>query len=305
MKSILYLSIILAGFTSCASSSKILPYGALDTDKSLFYYHTGKGDPIIFVHGGPGLNHRYFLLYLERLADSNHLIFYDQRACGDSEIPVDTNKMSIAEFVNDITRIKEKFKLKKFHLLAHSWGATVALRYAMEHSDQLLSLILVNPAAISSADTKEASKLLSSRFDFSDQSKRSEILESSAFKQGEPSAYVELFKLAFSKNMSIPSQVDSLNIYLPMDYLKKNAALRYLFKDLNDYDLYPQLNKISCPVLTISGDKDIGVTFIDKIKKELPNGRYEIIKESGHFPFLEQPKKFDQIVKEFIDKFKK
>jgi proline iminopeptidase len=82
-------------FLRCSSPAHLTTYGGIGKDKSLFYYHTGKGEPILFVHGGPGLNHSYFLPFMNRLAGSYHLIYYDQKSCGQAEIPTDTSDMRL------------------------------------------------------------------------------------------------------------------------------------------------------------------------------------------------------------------
>ena len=52
----------------------------------LFVREIGKGEPLIIIHGGPGLNHSYFLPHLDALSKSFKLIYYDQRACGQSAL---------------------------------------------------------------------------------------------------------------------------------------------------------------------------------------------------------------------------
>jgi proline iminopeptidase len=47
-----------------------------------FYKILGEGEPIIVVHGGPGMAHNYLLPKFKRLAKNFKVIFYDQRACG-------------------------------------------------------------------------------------------------------------------------------------------------------------------------------------------------------------------------------
>ena len=44
----------------------------------------GKGDPIIVLHGGPGLDQTYLLPQISRLAKNHQVIFYDQRGSGQS-----------------------------------------------------------------------------------------------------------------------------------------------------------------------------------------------------------------------------
>ncbi len=50
----------------------------------LFYQRFGKGDPIIVVHGGPGLDQGYLLPQMLELAKDHEVIFYDQRGSGRS-----------------------------------------------------------------------------------------------------------------------------------------------------------------------------------------------------------------------------
>lgn len=285
---------------SCLSTKKVTTYGGIGEDKSIFYYHTGKGEPIVIVHGGPGLNHSYFLPYLNRLADSYHLIYYDQKACGQAEIPADTNAMKLNAFVEDIETVRKKFGLKQMHLMAHSWGALLAVQYAVLYPNHLKSLMLVSPAAISSADVREASRLINGKFEHSDQMARSRIIESQAFKSNRPEAMAELIRLSFKQNMALKNLADSIRIYIPQDFSKRNGALRYLFKDLASYDYYPQLPKIETPTLVICGDQDVGLPFAEKIQQLIPSSRLSRIENSGHFPFIEQPQEFRHQVVQFL-----
>lgn len=51
----------------------------------LYFRVIGEGEPMVFLHGGPGLFHDYFLPHVESLAGDFQLIFYDQRASGKSK----------------------------------------------------------------------------------------------------------------------------------------------------------------------------------------------------------------------------
>ncbi|EPZ59863.1 alpha/beta hydrolase fold domain protein [[Clostridium] sordellii ATCC 9714] len=53
----------------------------VNEDGKIFYKVIGEGKPILFIHGGPGLTHNYFLPHFLELAKLNYkLIFFDQRA---------------------------------------------------------------------------------------------------------------------------------------------------------------------------------------------------------------------------------
>lgn len=291
--------VISFGLMSCASH-RMTTYGGIGPDQSLYYYQTGQGEPIILVHGGPGLNHYYFLPYLDRLASRHHMIYYDQKACGESEIPSDTSAMRLAAFVDDIDEVRKKFGLKKFHLLGHSWGGMLAAQYAIKYPQYLSSLILVSPAGFSSADVTEASKALNRKFDYTDQFQRTQIIESKEFKDGSPGAMAALMKLSFRQNMAKKELIDSLNIFIPEDYAKRNAQLKYLFQDLREYDLYPTLSAIKSPTLIMAGEDEVGLPAINKINQQIQGSVLKVIKDCGHFAFAEQPSEFDSTIYNFL-----
>ncbi len=54
---------------------------------ALFISVRGSGEPLLVLHGGPGLNHSYFLPFLAKLEEKYRVIYYDQRACGRSTTP--------------------------------------------------------------------------------------------------------------------------------------------------------------------------------------------------------------------------
>jgi len=67
----------------------ILVQGVVTTDMpvqgvSLFVKVTGHGDPLVRMHGGPGINHTTYLPF-HRFADHFTLVFYDHRCNGPSE----------------------------------------------------------------------------------------------------------------------------------------------------------------------------------------------------------------------------
>ncbi len=71
------------------------------------------------------------------------------------------------------------------------------------------------------------------------------------------------------------------------------------------YDLRPHLKKITVPTLIIHGDYDpIPIWTAKEIRNTLPNSTLVILKECGHFPYIEQPKRFFREVNQFMEKVK-
>ena len=44
--------------------------------------------------------------------------------------------------MKDIEKIREFFKIKKFIIVGGSWGATLAIKYAIKHPENLIGVLL-------------------------------------------------------------------------------------------------------------------------------------------------------------------
>ena len=60
----------------------------------LYYKIMGEGEPVVVLHGGPGFDHIH-MLPLGELARDYKIIFYDQRATGNSTGKVDANSITV------------------------------------------------------------------------------------------------------------------------------------------------------------------------------------------------------------------
>ena len=160
----------------------------------------GHGEPIVIVHGGPGLDHTYLLPQMEALAQHYRLIFYDQRASGRSTSTVDTNSMTMGNFVEDLEGIRKVFGIHKMNLLGHSWGGLVAMFYAVKYPENLNSLVLVNPSP-ASVDLRNASfTSMAQRTSREDSIAQTDLVKTEGFKRRDPSSMATFFRLLFRVN---------------------------------------------------------------------------------------------------------
>lgn len=109
----------------------------------IYVEQCGKADgvPVVVLHGGPGggcspAMRRYF--------DPAHyrVILFDQRGCGRSRPHASVEHNTTWHLVRDIELIRETMGVDRWAVFGGSWGATLALIYAISHPDRVTDLIL-------------------------------------------------------------------------------------------------------------------------------------------------------------------
>ncbi len=99
------------------------------------------GQPILFLHGGPGggcaADHRRFF-------DPAHyrIVLFDQRGCGRSTPSAELEENSTWDLVHDIELIRKHLGFRSWIVFGGSWGTTLALAYASKHPGRVRGLIL-------------------------------------------------------------------------------------------------------------------------------------------------------------------
>lgn len=99
------------------------------------------GIPVLVLHGGPGggcspAMRRYF--------DPNvyRAVLFDQRGCGRSRPHAATIDNTTWHLVKDIEVIRSTLSIERFIVFGGSWGATLALIYAISHPTRVRQLVL-------------------------------------------------------------------------------------------------------------------------------------------------------------------
>ena len=99
------------------------------------------GIPVVVLHGGPGggcspAMRRYFD------PDVYRVILFDQRGCGRSRPHASIEENTTWHLVQDIEAIRVALGIDRFIVFGGSWGATLALVYAISHPARVSQLVL-------------------------------------------------------------------------------------------------------------------------------------------------------------------
>jgi pimeloyl-ACP methyl ester carboxylesterase len=118
---------------------------------TLAYTEEGQGAPVVFLHGGGPTDLRTWGAQIEPFAARHHAIAYSRRChypnawMGDGS---DVNSTVNSTYVHaaDLAAFISALDLDRVHLAGVSYGADIALRFAVAYPDRLLTLTLAEPA---------------------------------------------------------------------------------------------------------------------------------------------------------------
>lgn len=109
----------------------------------IYWEESGNPDglPVIGIHGGPGGGsspemRRFFDPAIYRI------ILIDQRGCGKSTPHSELRENDTWTLVSDMEAVRAYLDIEKWVLFGGSWGSTLALAYAVTHTERVLGLIL-------------------------------------------------------------------------------------------------------------------------------------------------------------------
>ncbi|MFK9090534.1 alpha/beta fold hydrolase [Bacillus salipaludis] len=249
----------------------------------IFVKTIGSGTPIIFLHGGPGGEHRFFLPHMEPLSQDFRLIFYDQR-CGMSEKPSNENSYSLEDEVETLEELRMNLGLEKLNLIGESWGSMLALLYAVKYTNNVNKILLNAAVGASVEGFNEFEKELFSRFTDKDKERVNEILPK--LETGE-AVKNELFDV-----------IDPYYVYHVESLKRKTKTTsnpdvnRIMWREIEEhYDPRNELHKLeNIPISIVQGEKDLitPIKLEDLLLRFLPKAEFTVLLECGHWSVVEQ-----------------
>jgi proline iminopeptidase len=289
-----------------AAREGMIPVGKTE----LYSREIGQGQPIIILHGGPDFNHEYLLPEMDRLSDSFRLIYYDQRGRGKSGGKVRPEEVSIELEIEDLEGVRKHFGLESTAVLGHSWGGLLAMEYAIRHPERVSQLILMNSGPASHDDymllRQEREK------NATDDLERLKALRASIrYKQGDLKADAAYYRIHFRGTIRQAEQLERVVNSLRVSFneegiLKARAIEKRLMEETwlaSAYDLLPRLKELNMPTLVIHGEHDIvPVMCAAHIALAVPGARFSLLRNSGHFSFIEKTEVVGKEVREFLQR---
>lgn len=270
-----------------------------------FYNIIGEGEPLIMVHGGPGMAHNYLVPKFKRLAKNHKVIFYDQRACGKTNGEENPNQIAINNLVEDLEALRISFGIEKMKLVGQSLGGLLALNYSIKYPRNLKCLIILESAPASSEYEEEFENTILKRLTKKEKEKQAQIKKLDGFKNFDPETHIKYYLSLFKTYFYNKTFHKKLNFnYFTKEMLKKNAISDPMFdKYINKFDIHDKLKKINCPTLIIHGKYDpIPYQAIERIHQCITGSELILFEKCGHFAHIEKENEYFSAIEKFLER---
>lgn len=275
--------------TAAGAHAQTARQGLLSLDDArIFYEIVGSGEPIIVVHGGPGLDHEYLQPGLDALGATNTLVYYDQRGTGRSAANLDESGINFDAFVEDIDRLRDALGYDRVSVLGHSFGALIALEFARRYPDRTRALILMNPVEPGSRFREETMERLERRRSPEVTEEMARIRESEGFEARDPATLSRFYRLSYQPLVEDPEVVERLDLDLAGTTARQGQDVaRLLGTSLGTVEWWDRLSAIEVPTLVLHGRHDAPPTDMAReLAEAFPLGTFQVL-DSGHFPYME------------------
>lgn len=242
------------------------------------YITAGQGEPVLLLHGWGSSIGPYRQL-IELLSQKYFVIALDMPGFGQTEEP--KTPYGVDEYVAFVLDFLKLFDISRLSLVGHSFGGRVIIKMVNRQLPFTVDkIVLIDSAGIKPQQTKKKS------------------LKQRCYKVGKWFATRKLVSKLF------PGLLEKLRVkFGSADYAAASAMMRQCLVKVVNEDLSHLLPTIQAPTLLVWGENDTATPLSDakKMEAEIPNAGLAVIKNAGHFSFVEQPVIFARIMGSFFD----
>ena len=261
----------------------------------LHYLTAGHGTPLILLHGYAETSLMWKPI-IPALAERFTVIAPDLPGIGDSDIPSDGLDMKSAAIrIHDLAK---SLGVKKAEVVGHDIGLMVAYAYAAQFPTEVTKLVLMD-AFLPGVEGWEAVYNDPHIWHFRFNGPTPEALV-----QGRERIYFDYFwnDFAADKNRSIPEADRKAYAAAYARPGRMHAGWEYFVSFLQAAKDFAQLSqtKLTMPVLTIGGEKSLGVALGQQAKVVATDATVIVLKDTGHWVLEEQPKETTEALQKFL-----
>lgn len=261
----------------------------------------GGGPPVVLCHGGPGI-YDYLGPVAAMIDDVATVHRYDQRGCGRSE---DTGPYDVKTFVDDLDALRACWGYETWTLIGHSWGATLALLYAVEYPERTARLVHMSGTGIDPAWHQAYRRNREAKLLPADRERLRLLNEELLTATGEELARIENEKSSLLGRTELYDvrRVSDVSRYdrFPINYSLNEALCAEMRQIEHAGRLSSQVARVRAPTLVLDGEGDPRPRWARaQLAQLIPNSRHTTIAGAGHEPWIEQPEDTARFLRDFL-----
>lgn len=234
----------------------------------------GAGRPVVLCAGGPGDPDN--LGHVAAMIDDLTLVHrFDPRACGRS---TGGPPFTLAGAIADLDRLREHWGHERWTPIGHSFGALTALAYACAYPSRTDGVVYVSCLVAAEADLQQATREYRAA-----RSERGELGD-----RIDP-AVAERVRAAVAADLAVQNR--QVNDELGVDGMRHCSTSPF----------QAAVAALDVPVLIVHGEQDPRPMWaVEKVARTLPSAELVALPGVGHFPDLEVPERYRELVRGFL-----
>ncbi|MFF7888735.1 alpha/beta fold hydrolase [Streptomyces sp. NPDC020794] len=266
-------------------------------------YHVAGAGPVCIAHsGGPGIGWDY--LRMAQLEQHLTMVYIEPVGTGDSGRLTDPRAYHLATYTHFLHALVEHLAVPRIALLGHSHGGFVAQRYALDHPEQVDSLILYDTSPVTGEDFWSTAVANLERFARRHAAAHPEV---ATYTAGLTTRLDLLTDDAASAVLRSIAPAYFFNYWgREEEFAPARRALRmYAAPSAGEgppFDVRAELSGLAVPTLVVVGEGDFicGPHWAGMIQDAVPDARLVVLAETGHLGHVESPEEFTAAVVGFV-----
>jgi proline iminopeptidase len=260
----------------------------------------GSGRPLLLCHGGPGLWDMFGMLAPELAgATGARVVRWDQRGCGRSQR---RGPYSVTRSVADLDAVRAHLGVPVVDLLGHSWGAMLALRYALAHPQRVGALVYACGTGIDPGAPWRPEFHANTEARLGTDA----VARLAQLRGAPPGCDRELAVLQWSADFVDPDRATEharamADPWFDINWdcsAEVNADARAY---LDGTDVAALCRELPVPTLILDGERDNRPRWaVDSLHRALPAVSRVTLAGAGHLPWVERPDEFRSAVAGFL-----
>jgi non-heme chloroperoxidase len=255
---------------------------------SLRVIEAGKPDarPVLVFIPGWSTGADIWRRQIETFAKTNRAVAFDPRSEGESTKTTSGNTPETR--AQDLHALLDRLGVRRPVLIGWSQGVQDVAAYVEQYGTKDLTGIVLVDAAISDGADGMAAR----------SQETAEQFKMFAVYQAHQKEYLEgMMHAIISKPQSdgVIERLVSTGMKTPSD-----IGVGMLVADMFGVNRTPALKKIECPTLIIASTKSFELPRQQAAANQIPHARFEKIDDAAHAVFVDQPDRFDELLKNFL-----